>query len=197
MVSCKPASNIITSKDKAIKLNRYQSFSETVSKSDLKKEVVRKNEPLKSKTAEVEEVKQKPASNEKPKRTENLENDLVENAKLNLGSPYLNGGTTKEGFDCSGLIYTTFKNFDFNLPRTSNEMSKFGRVLEISEVKKGDLIFFRTNGNDEINHVGIIVEITDDAVKFIHSSTQKGVIISSTKEAYYNKTFAQLNRVTE
>jgi hypothetical protein len=65
------------------------------------------------------------------------------------------------------------------------------------DIRKGDLIFFRTNGKSVINHVGMVTEVTDDEIKFIHSSTQKGVIISSTKEPYYGKNFAQANRILE
>ena len=74
-------------------------------------------------------------------------------------------------------------------------MAKIGEKLKMNEVKKGDLVFFKTNGKDTINHVGLVVEANDDEIKFIHSSTQKGVIISSTKEPYYKRTFAQANRV--
>lgn len=65
----------------------------------------------------------------------------------------------------------------------------------ISKAQKGDLIFFKTNNRNKINHVGIITETKDDELQFIHSSTSRGVIISSTKEAYYEKTFTQLSRI--
>ena len=122
---------------------------------------------------------------------------LINNAIDNLGSRYQTGGTTKDGFDCSGLMYATFKKFDIILPRTSTDMAKIGRVLERNEVKKGDLIFFRTNGKHHINHVGMVVEVTEEEIIFVHSSTSKGVIYSSTKENYYGKNFAQVNRVIE
>ena len=50
-------------------------------------------------------------------------------------------------------------------------------------------------GRGRVSHVGMITEILDDEIKFIHSSTQAGVIISSTKEEYYTRTFVQINRV--
>jgi hypothetical protein len=46
-----------------------------------------------------------------------------------------------------------------------------------------------------INHVGLVIDVNSDEIKFIHSATSKGVIISSTKEEYYNKTFTQANRI--
>lgn len=129
--------------------------------------------------------------------TSYLVKQLINSASDNLGIGYRGGGTTKAGYDCSGLMYSTFKNFDISLPRSSHEMALVGRKLDQNEIKKGDLIFFKTNGRSRINHVGMVVEINDDEIKFIHSSTQSGVIISSTKEAYYKRTFAQVNRILE
>jgi cell wall-associated NlpC family hydrolase len=120
---------------------------------------------------------------------------LVKTASENLGSDYRVGGITPEGFDCSGLIYATFLKFDIKLPRTSAEMSKMGEKLQSEEIQKGDLIFFKTNGKSIINHVGLVIEVNDDEIKFIHASNQKGVIISSTKEPYYGRSFAQANRI--
>ena len=124
-----------------------------------------------------------------------LVEQLINAATDNLGARYRSGGSSPEGFDCSGFIFYTFSKFDIILPRSSNEMSNLGTVLNSNEIKKGDLIFFRTNGRKVINHVGMVVEVLEDEIKFIHSATSKGVIISSTKEPYYNRTFAQVNRV--
>ncbi len=120
---------------------------------------------------------------------------LIRTATENLGTGYKSGGITVDGFDCSGLIYATFLKFDIKLPRTSAEMSKMGKKLQSEEIQKGDLIFFKTNGKSVINHVGLVIEVNDNEIKFIHASNQKGVVISSTKEPYYGKSFAQGNRI--
>lgn len=122
---------------------------------------------------------------------------LIERASENIGSRYRTGGTTKSGFDCSGLMCTTFGAFDIKLPRTSREQSSIGTKINTQEAKKGDLIFFKTNGRSQINHVGMVVEVFEDEIKFIHSSVSNGVIISSTKEKYYQKNFSQINRVLQ
>jgi len=122
---------------------------------------------------------------------------LIENASQNLGTRYRTGGTSKSGFDCSGLIYKTFGEFDIILPRTSYQQSTVGTVVNTDEAQKGDLIFFKTNGRRQINHVGMVVEVNENEIKFIHSSTSNGVIISSTKESYYGKNFSQINRVVQ
>ncbi|MBP6074459.1 MAG: LysM peptidoglycan-binding domain-containing protein [Flavobacterium sp.] len=121
---------------------------------------------------------------------------LIAKASEYIGTRYRGGGTTAAGFDCSGLMFTTFKNIDMTLPRSSGSMAVAAGVkIERDQAQKGDLIFFTTNGRGSINHVGMITEILDDEIKFIHSSVQSGVVISSTKEPYYAKRFIQINRV--
>lgn len=126
-----------------------------------------------------------------------LIDQLISNATENIGTRYRSGGTTKAGFDCSGLMYCTFGNFDIKLPRSSIEQSRIGMKVDTDEAQKGDLIFFKTNGRHHINHVGMVVEVVDGEIKFVHSSTHGGVMISSTKEPYYERTFSQVNRILE
>ena len=122
---------------------------------------------------------------------------LINVASDKLGAGYRSGGTTPAGFDCSGLMYSTFKKFDITLPRSSHQMAEIGSEINPEDAKKGDLIFFINRGQHRINHVGMIVEVNGDEIKFIHSSTQGGVIISSLKESYYERTFKQINRIIE
>ena len=122
---------------------------------------------------------------------------LINVASDNLGTSYRSGGTTPAGFDCSGLMYSTFKKFDITLPRSSYEMAEAGKQIDLDKAKKGDLIFFINRGQHRINHVGMIVEVNGDEIKFIHSSTTGGVMISSLKESYYERTFKQINRIIE
>ncbi|MDD3005514.1 C40 family peptidase [Flavobacterium sp.] len=124
-----------------------------------------------------------------------LASQMINNAMAFLGVRYRGGGTSSDGMDCSGMVTAVYNLFDFSIPRSSHEMAKLGEKVDVSSVKKGDLIFFKTNGKRIINHVGMVVDIIGDEIKFIHSSTSQGVIISSTKENYYKKTFAQINRV--
>jgi len=137
--------------------------------------------------------------NKKETKTENkyVVNKLIKKATDNIGVKYKAGGTTKNGYDCSGLVYTTFESENIKLPRPSYEQAKVGKIIKFSDAQKGDLIFFKTNKSRQINHVGLITEVNSDEIKFVHSSTSKGVIISSTKEAYYQNSFVQINRIVE
>jgi cell wall-associated NlpC family hydrolase len=120
---------------------------------------------------------------------------LISKASENIGTRYRSGGTTTQGFDCSGLMCYTFSSYDIKLPRSSIEMAEYGSKIDAQNAQKGDLIFFKTNGRRQINHVGMVIEVSDGEIKFIHSSNHGGVIISSTKESYYERNLAQINRV--
>lgn len=122
---------------------------------------------------------------------------LIAIASEHLGTRYRSGGTKSGGFDCSGLMCYTFSQLDFKLPRTSNEQSRTGKKVKKTQAQKGDLIFFSTNGRGSVNHVGMITEVVDDEIFFIHSSVSRGVIVSSVKEAYYAKRFIRINRVLD
>lgn len=134
---------------------------------------------------------------ENKKENRSVVNHLIEKATDNIGVRYKAGGTTKSGFDCSGLVFVTFESENIKLPRSSYDQANVGKVIKFSDAQKGDLIFFKTNRSKQINHVGLITEVTSSEIKFVHSSTSKGVIISSTKEAYYQNSFVQINRVVE
>jgi cell wall-associated NlpC family hydrolase len=159
--------------------------------------IIRKGngEPAVNKS-EVVEV-QKEIETAKPLSAANLSKAefLIEKASEHIGTRYRRGGTTSAGFDCSGLMFHTFKSIDMTLPRSSHEMASVGERINKSQAQKGDLIFFATFGGSRISHVGLITEVLEDEIKFIHSSTSVGVIISSTKEGYYSRSFVQINRV--
>jgi cell wall-associated NlpC family hydrolase len=150
--------------------------------------------------ADNSEVKKDSSSLHSPFRVSNhseLVEQLIVNATENIGTRYRSGGTTKAGFDCSGLMICTFNSFDIKLPRSSIEQSRVGTKVDSDEAQKGDLIFFKTNGRRQINHVGMVVDVVDGEIKFVHSSTHGGVMISSTREPYYQRAFSQVNRVLD
>ncbi|CAM4416974.1 C40 family peptidase [Flavobacterium terrigena] len=120
---------------------------------------------------------------------------VISTASNNIGTKYRTGGTDSDGFDCSGLMFSSFKAIDITLPRTSSEQSNYGIKIDKNSAQKGDLIFFATNGSSHINHVGLITEVSENDIKFVHSSTSLGVVISSITEEYYDKRFVQINRV--
>lgn len=121
---------------------------------------------------------------------------VIKHAKTFKGTRYKYGGTDKRGMDCSGLVYVSYQSEDIALPRVSREMAKKGVRIKLKETNKGDLVFFQTNKNKRvINHVGLVVENNNGDIRFIHSTSSKGVIISSLQENYWKNTFVEVRRV--
>lgn len=121
---------------------------------------------------------------------------IIDHALQFLGTRYKYGGTTPEGMDCSGLVYTTFLQQDIELPRSSRDMALQGEELDLSNVRLGDLLFFKTDRRRKaINHVGMVVQLDDDSIFFIHSSSSRGVIISTLDEKYWKDNFVMARRI--
>lgn len=122
-------------------------------------------------------------------------NNIVRYAKGFKGTRYKYGGTTKRGMDCSGLVYTSFKKENVELPRISRDMATKGNKVTLKNVEIGDLLFFKTGKNKKrINHVGLVVSVGKQ-VEFIHASVSKGVTVSSLGERYWSACFVGVRRV--
>ena len=103
-----------------------------------------------------------------------------------LGSPYKYGGKSRSGVDCSGLVYTVYASIGVALPRTARDMFGKGTQVRKSGLRPGDLVFFSSVKNSGISHVGIYT----GSGRFIHSSSSRGVIVSSLSDSYYVKHWA-------
>lgn len=135
-----------------------------------------------------------PSRTPAPKRTK--ADNIIDTALEFSGVRYKYGGTTKKGMDCSGLLYVAFAENNVKLPRVSYDMAEEGRRIDLRDVTKGDLLFFRTTkGAKRINHVGMVVTVERGEIKFIHSSSSRGVIVSSLREGYWNSAFVRATRV--
>lgn len=152
----------------------------------------------KSKVEQRDTPKTSETSNPKIKNI-STSSQIIEYSKQFLGTRYKWGGTTKRGMDCSGLVHESFKAHQIYLPRISRDIAKKGKKITLRETLKGDLLFFKTGKNRRnfINHVGLVVEIKNNAIYFIHATTSKGVIISSLNETYWKSAFTEVRRVLE
>jgi cell wall-associated NlpC family hydrolase len=108
------------------------------------------------------------------------------------GTPYVLGGSSKRGVDCSYFTLDVMNAmYNTNLKRTAAEQYTQSEKIDWSDLKEGDLVFFKTDGSRSISHVGIYM--TNN--KFVHASTSQGVTISDLSEPYWQKRLYSLGRV--
>lgn len=111
---------------------------------------------------------------------------IIQDAEKLLGTPYVYGGVTSSGFDCSGYTGFVMHANQIDLPRRSEDQYVSAKKVKESNIQPGDLVFFSNGGN--VNHVGIVYSKDKDGIYMIHASTSKGVIISEiTKDSYWSK----------
>ena len=134
-------------------------------------------------------------SSNKPPAKQN-KSVLVNKAKEFIGTPYVWGGSSKQGMDCSGLIYQSFKAIHLEVPRTTEGLMQQGRKISRSKLKTGDLVFFKTlKSKAKATHVGMITQNKKNETLFIHAGTSTGVTISKLQDEYWKKHFVFARRL--
>lgn len=120
----------------------------------------------------------------------NLDIEADDNHRLYLaaaewiGVPYRQGGDSKRGTDCSGLTRQLYRHvYRIRLPRSSAQQLDATRKVARRNLREGDLVFFRSPSSRRVSHVGIYLK---DGM-FIHTSSSRGVMISSLGETYWDK----------
>lgn len=116
---------------------------------------------------------------------------IIATAKEYIGVPYVWGGTSPSGFDCSGLVYYVFRQHGISLNRTAATQYQHGVYVSKSNLQPGDLVFFQNTYKTGISHVGIYI---GDG-QFIHASSSSGVIISALSNSYWASHYYGARRV--
>lgn len=128
------------------------------------------------------------ASSASPQSTRT--NSVIATAKEYIGVPYVYGGTTPAGFDCSGFVQYVFAKNDINLPRVSRDQYKVGTSVSYNNLKPGDIVFFSLAKNGVVDHEGIYVGDN----QFINAASSKGVTIY-TLGPYWQSVYLGAKRV--
>ncbi|WP_018211512.1 C40 family peptidase [Desulfitobacterium hafniense] len=115
--------------------------------------------------------------------------EISDNAQKLIGTPYVFGGTTTNGFDCSGFTQYVFKGSGIDLPRTSYAQYGIGTAVSKDELQIGDLVFFATYDSGA-SHVGIYI----GEENFIHAA-RSGIKITGLSDSYYNRRYLGARRV--
>lgn len=115
-------------------------------------------------------------------------NDIIQEAQTLVGTPYVWGGDSPGGFDCSGFIQYVYKTQETVIPRTVNDIWNFAQSVESPSV--GDLVFFETYQPGP-SHMGIYL---GDG-KFIHAGSSRGVEISELSISYWEERYLGAKRI--
>jgi cell wall-associated NlpC family hydrolase len=109
-----------------------------------------------------------------------VEASLTRTALRYLGVPYVWGGESFYGVDCSGFVQAVFRHNGIELPRTADAQFEVGRRVLETDLRPGDLVFFQTY-TEGASHVGIYL----GGGRFVHASASNGVRIDSLSDGYY------------
>lgn len=123
------------------------------------------------------------------RRTSTLAFHLTRDAMRFIGTPYVFGGTSASGFDCSGYVQHVFAMLGIALPRTADAQFYAGHPTRGGKVA-GDLVFFQTYESGP-SHVGIYL----GRGRFVHSSSSQGVTISRISDGYWSARYLGAKRV--
>lgn len=162
----------------------------TVATTSTSEAAEKKSETTKTETKAEKETKPETKSETKSENTTVSSSSLIQSARNLIGTPYVWGGTSRSGFDCSGFLQYVFNQTGVNLPRTVAEM--WNATTAVGTPAIGDLVFYETYKPGP-SHAGIYL---GDG-KFIHAGSSSGVSISKMNSSYWTQRYLGVRRVSK
>ena len=123
---------------------------------------------------------------------------IMTEAFRHLGTRYRSGGKGPKAFDCSGFTSYVFARMGHAIGHSSREQYSRNTPINVSDMRRGDLVFFTSPGSGRnVGHVGIVVDVDPTTKKFtfIHASTSGGVKVNSSTDGFYARRFVGIRRV--
>lgn len=118
--------------------------------------------------------------------------EIVLEALGQIGRPYHYGGTTPEGFDCSGLTRYVYAQSGVDIPRSTSEQHAFGKVIDLDQAQPGDLLFYRFKRGNKVDHVAIYL----GEGRAVHAPANgRTVLVASVDDPSWTQRFVDVVRV--
>ncbi|WP_318502527.1 NlpC/P60 family protein [Bacillus sp. T3] len=121
-----------------------------------------------------------------------VKKEIVRDTNNYIGVPYLWGGATPTGFDCSGFVYFMFNKHGVEMSRTtSSNLYLQGTPISRSKLQPGDLVYYAVNSPGVISHVGFYVGDN----KFVSATSSKGIQVVSLDNSYWSQYYVGAKRI--
>lgn len=178
-----------------IALKKGISIATLKSLNNLKNDTIFVGQSLKvstTKTTTTNSTTKKTTTSEKT-TTSNQARNITSLALKHQGVPYVWGGSSPSGFDCSGFIYYVFKQNNYSISRMQvSEYRRSAKTISAKNLVAGDLIFFQNTYKQGISHAGIYL----GGGQFIHAGISSGVIVASIYDSYWSNHFHSYGRLS-
>ncbi len=188
LVGCSGASDISRDEENSKDVNGYKNKKEVASTNTLENKTSINKDNLEAISSSLA------GFISSPDFAKNMDKDEVMYKFIEyINTPYLWGGTSKRGIDCSAFVQTVmYQALGIELPRTSIEQSSVGESVDKADLKFGDLVFFDTMHKGRVTHVGMYL----GNGYFAQSGSRTGVAVASLDDEFYTRTYLKARRVT-
>ncbi|MDH5598043.1 MAG: C40 family peptidase [Cyclobacteriaceae bacterium] len=123
---------------------------------------------------------------------------IISLGKTLLGKPYRYVGPSPRPMDCSGYLSYIFGEYEVVIPHVSGDIGLLVKTIDLSEIKKGDFLFFKGSdiNSKGIGHVALVIEVTQETIMIMHSTVSGGIMVQDyNTSTYFKKRFIKAGRL--